>query len=340
MFIALVSLMPTREIRFFVENILNKGNMLGLDRASLDVYLVEGIRSDEEPNVLLQVDSYTIFGGFLEALILKMIYDARDKGIGGVDWVIGEYSSFVENIKDYEKEILRHTKRYFEKINNIADALRTLGMKVKVHLSEISSGIELYLAGRYEVIRDHMTRKVNELSAEGVGEIVVISPFEYSLYEKGYLSQIPTWTMKLRFFADVIRKSGKDISAINKVKVAIFDPYRTPVMMFRQDLRGEVISAINKIEEILGSIKNLEIIDKKYDGAPIGYEQLWMINPVVAVDLSKDILESYAGRADIIITARTSTAMILNVAKEIYGVDIKIYEYSDLISKLMLGMEI
>ena len=80
--------MPTEEIRFFTENILNSGNLLGIDRAVLDVYLAEGIRSDENPDVLLNIDSYTIFGGFLEALFRKMIADAEKGGRGGTRWII------------------------------------------------------------------------------------------------------------------------------------------------------------------------------------------------------------------------------------------------------------
>ncbi len=332
--------MPTEEIRFFIQNILNRGNMLGIERAVLDVYLAEGIKSDKNPDVLLCIDSYTVFGGFLEVLFAKMVKDAEGRDVRGAKWVIDEYNSFVSNIKNYEREILERTKKYFEKINNIADALRKLGRKIKVHLSEISSGIELYLSGRYEIVKDHITRKINELSAEGLNEVIFISPFEYSLYNYGYLSQASTSALKIDFFAEYLIDKNPVLKVPNKISVAIFDPYLAPVSMFRSDIRSGVVKTIECIERLLANIANMEIVDKKYDGAPIGYEQLWMINPLTSISLSKNILDYYNEKVDVIITARTSTAMILEMARTLYGLGPRIYEYSDFVSRIILGMEI
>jgi len=329
-------MLVTEEIRFFMENILNTGNLLGLDRATLMVYLAEGVRNDDEPDILLHVDSYTILGGFLEALILKMIDDAKGKSVGGVEWIIQEYKSFVENIKDYEKKIIKHTKRYYEKINNIADLLRILDRRVKVHLSEISTGVELYFSGRYEIMKNHISRKINELSAEGISDIVVTSPFEYSLYQVKYASQISTWPFKLVFFPELIKAKLSSIKPVD-VRAIIFEPYMTPVSMFSPDLREYVLEIITRIDGLLGNIRGVKIVDKLYDGMPIGYEQLWMINPIITVNMARSILEKYQKDVDVFITVRTSTAMMLNVTKDIYEIDTAIYDYADFVSRILLG---
>ncbi len=330
--------MVTQEIRFFMDNVMNTGNMLGLDRATLNVYLIEGTRSDDEPDVLLHVDSYTVFGGFLEALIVKMLKDAGSEGKVDASWIVNEYAEFVRNIKKYEMEILSHTKRYFEKINNMADALRSVGLRVKIHASELSSGIELYLSGRYEVLREHISRKMNELSAEGVEKIVIVSPFEYALYSKRYLEQSPTFPMKLVFFPDMLSDclSAKKFNA----RILIYEPYQAPVSIFRSDIRDVVVDKIGSIEDIMHKMDGVEIVDKKSKGTPIGYEQIWMVNPMVAVEMARGLLEAYMDQVDVIITVRTSTAIILRVAGEFYGLKVPVYDYADLFSRIVLGLEV
>ncbi len=331
--------MVTAEIRFFVDNIMNSGNLLGLDRATIDVYLAEGIRSDEEPDLVLHVDSYTVLGGFLEALMIKMFRDSMEGGIGGVDWIISEYKSFVENIKDYEREIIAHTKRYFDKINNVADVIRGAGRKVRVYLSEISSGVELYFSGRSEILKNHISRKINELSTEGIENIAVLSPFEYSIYQRRYAIQASMLPFKLFFYPDLIMDIIMRVSA-DGIRVTIFEPYIAPLSLFPLDLKSYTVEHLERIEKMIESIRGVSIVEHRYDDPPIGYEQLWMINPIISINMAKEILERSREKCDVLVTMRTSTCMVLNVARELYGIDIRTYDYADFVSKLILGAEL
>ena len=331
-------MMVTEEIRFFVDNIMNKGNMLGLDKASLDVYFTTGLKSDEKPDILLQVDTYTAFGGFLEALILKMEKDAEQGDVGGAEWVINEYRVFVDDIKKYEGEIIKHTKKYFDKINNIAESIRKLGRNVRIHVSEISTGVELYFSGRYEILRNHIVRKINELSAEGIEDVVVLSPFEYSLYVKRYLSQLTMAPFNFKFYLDFVRKNVERIRVPDGKKIVIFEPYSAPISLFPPDVRDFAMGLLLRIEDLLMKIDGVSVERKEYDGPPIGYEQLWMINPLVAVSMARSILSRYSDM--VVVTYRTSTAMILNVARELYGIDVDVYDYADFISRVVLGAEL
>lgn len=330
--------MVTEEIRFFLDNILNTGNMLGLDRPTMEVYLMEGIKTDENPNVLLLIDSYTMLGGFLEALIKKMI-DEYEEG-SGAGWIIKQYSDFRENIKKYESDIIKNTKLYFEKINRIADVLRKIGMKVRVHLSEISSGVELYLSGRSEVLRDHISRKINALSSEGVDKIIVVSPFEQVLFEKRYIPQISPWPFELKYFADIMREKIMGIVSQKTISVLLYEPYFTPVLMFRADLKETTLDLLSRTQSLIKNIDGVNVIGEKYDGAPIGYEQIWMINPIAAISIAQGILAEYENKVDAIITIRTSTAIILRRAKALLGSKIRIYDYADFLSRIILGAEI
>ncbi|MEX0569409.1 MAG: hypothetical protein Q6363_009705 [Candidatus Njordarchaeota archaeon] len=330
--------MVTEEIRFFLDNILNTGNMLGLDRPTMEVYLMEGIKMDDDSNVLLFIDSYTMLGGFLEALIDKMVSEYGEKS--NAEWIIKQYSDFTKNIKKYESNIVKNTKLYFEKINNIADVLRKAEMKVKVHLSEISSGVELYLSGRSEVLRNHISRKINDLSSEGIEKIIIISPFEQVLLEKRYIPQAAAWPFDLQYFVDTIKERITNIASPKNINIMLYEPYLTPLLMFKADLKEATLDFLSKTISLIKSIDGVNIIEEKYDGAPIGYEQIWMINPIVAVGLARNILRKYEDKVNAIVTIRTSTAIILRRAKVLSGSKIEVYDYADFVSRIILGREI
>jgi len=325
--------MVTHQIMLLAENIFNRGNIFGLDRKTLQVYIGEALANDNEPDILVNIDSYILLGGFIETFIDHLIrgdlkYDSKS--------IAMSYLNFAENLKNYEGGILANTKRYIDEINNLGNTLRKLGYKIRFMISERTCGVELYFMGRTEFLRSHADRKINEWLSEGINEILVTSPFEFVLYRDRFAQQFTLGTPKLVFYPELLTHHQISLSFKDNTRVLYIEPYETPVTMFPKDLRQKTLSAIKLIEDLLNNIKNLLIAESRTFDPPFSYEQIWIINPLVAVGIAKNILEK-AQEYDTIITLRTSTAIILRAVARILDFDIEILDYVEAISRALLG---
>ncbi len=332
-FLISVFFMVTKQILLLAENIVNRGNVLGLDRRTLQVYIGEALINDDEPDILVNLDPYILFGGFIETFIeclAKGELESDEKSVAST------YLRFAEDSKKFESAILSNTKRYIDEINTLGYALRKLGYKVRFLVSERTSGVELYFLGRTEFLRDHVDRKINEWLGEGVNRILFTSPFEYALYKYRFFSQSEAQMPQLEFYPEFVGAQEFSLKFSESLKAIFLEPYEAPLAICPRDLYGRVLALIGEIEETLRSIENISIKSLRVSDPPFSYEQIWLVSPLTAVSIASNILRSIDG-FDAIISLRTSTALLLRVVSRLHGINIKIYDYVEVLSNAIKG---
>lgn len=325
-------LMVTQQLLSLSETIVNKGNIFGIDRRTFQVYVGASLINDNEPDLLINLDPYIVLGGFIETFLeclagQKIRFDEKN--------IHSAYSNFSDNIKEFESEILSHTKRYIDEANSLGSALRKLGYKVRFLVSERTDGIDVYLLGRTELLRAHVSQKINEWLSEGITAVLMTCPFEYALYKDRFLPQHGTQNIQLKFPPDLIETSKSVLLLPNSIEAALVEPYEAPIELLPLSIRGSVIANIERIKAIFRNVKNLSIKGNRTKDCPFSYEQILFLNPLISIELAAQILRNLSN-FDAIMTLRTLTASILRVAARLSNIDVEIYDYIEMLSSAIL----
>ncbi|MCR8500874.1 MAG: hypothetical protein QXY55_01740 [Candidatus Korarchaeota archaeon] len=324
--------MVTQQVLSLAETIVNKGNVFGIDRKVLQVYFGESLINDDEPSLLVDLDPYIALGGFIETFLRSLIRQELHLDERNVNLA---YLNFSENIKKFESEILNSTKRYIDEANSLGNALRKLGYKLRFLISERTDGIDIYLLGRTELLRPHVSQRINTWLSEGISKILVVSPFEYAMYKNRFLPQYGVQNIQLEFLPDLFEAFKGTPAMPDMLEVALLEPYEAPVETLPLSIRETILANIDRIKVALKRIKNLTVKVDRVRDCPFSYEQVWLLNPLVSVNVAASILSDLSD-LDAIITLRTSTASILRVAAEISEVDINIYDYIEVLSRAII----